>query len=346
MENDQIMELITQSNAMLAATFINAMQQSRAPPVPTVKLTRFLGHPHHAGDPTISQWLETFETYARQAGVTNADRAMTMFDHLGGCARDEVLCHPEAVRLNCDSLVRLLTLRFGPTESVSSLGTTFHARLQMDGETLADYSRVLMRLHSRMEKAAVTRAEEEALVLLRDNALKEQFVRGVREHSVRHELRRIALGSADQSFLVMRDEVLSLFGEHSESQRTVRVRAAEAEPDSVNQVLMQVMQTQQQLQSQMMQLASQQCQTASQLQTIIDQLPGLACQPQLSLPAPGMRARPSAAARRSPQDDLCFFCKEPGHFIRECPKKKSADSRRDRGQDHMQGSARTNMSEN
>ena len=289
MADDRIMELIAQSNAMLTITLANAIQQSRAPPVPTVKLTRFLGHPRHAGDPTISQWLKTFETYARQAGVANADRAMTIFDHLGGCARDEVLCHPEAVRLNCESWVRLLTLRFGPTEP--SLGTTFHARLQMDGETLADYSRVLMRLHSRMEKAAVTRAEEEALVLLRDNALKEQFVRGVKEHSVRHELRRITLGSADQSFLVMRDEVLSLLGDHSESQRTVRVRATEAEPDSVNQVLLQVMQTQQQLQSQMMQLASQQCQTASQLQTILDQLPGLAGQPQLALPPPGMRTR-------------------------------------------------------
>ena len=276
-----------------------------------------MGHPRHAGDPTISQWLENFETYARQAGVANADRAMTIFDHLGGCARDEVLCHPEAIRLNCDSLVKLLTLRFGPTESVPSLSTTFHARLQMDGETLADYSRVLMRLHSRMEKAADTRAEEKALVLLRDNALKEQFVRGVKEHSVRHELRRIALGSADRSFLVMRDEVLSLLGDHSESQRTVRVRGAEAEPDSVNQVIMQVMQTQQQLQSQMMQLASQQCQTASQLQAILDKLPGLVGQLQLALPAP-----------------------EQGHFIRECPKKKSADSRRGQEQDHMQGSAR------
>ena len=343
MADDRIMELIAQSNAMLAATFATAIQQSRAPPAPTVKLTRFLGHPRHAADPTISQWLENFETYARQAGVANADRAMTIFDHLGGCARDEVLCHPEAIRLNCDSLVKLLTLRFGPTESVPSLSTTFHARLQMDGETLADYSRVLMRLHSRMEKAADTRAEEEALVLLRDNALKEQFVRGVKEHSVRHELRRIALGSADRSFLVMRDEVLSLLGDHSESQRTVRVRGAEAEPDSVNQVIMQVMQTQQQLQSQMMQLASQQCQTASQLQAILDTLPGLIGQPQFALPAPVMRDRQS---RRNPQDGLCFFCKEQGHFIRECPKKKLADSRRGQEQDHMQGSARSNRSEN
>ena len=66
MADDRIMELITQSNAMLAATFADAIQQSRVRPVPTFKLTRFLGHPRHAGDPTISQWLETVETYARQ----------------------------------------------------------------------------------------------------------------------------------------------------------------------------------------------------------------------------------------------------------------------------------------
>ena len=101
---------------------------------------------------------------------------------------------------------------FGPPETVSSVNAAFHARLQMDGESLADYSRVLMRLQSHMEKAAVTREEGEALSLLRDNALKEQFVRGVREQLVRQELQRIALNSARKSFLDMRDEALSAPG--------------------------------------------------------------------------------------------------------------------------------------
>lgn len=340
MADDRIAELIAQSNAALAATLANALQQFRAPPAPTVKLARFLGHPRNGGEPTISQWLEEFETYARQAGITNANRAMAIFDHLGGCARDEVLCHPEAIRLDYQSLVDLLTLRFGPTESVPSLGTTFHARMQMDGETLADYSRVLMRLHSRMEKAAVTRAEGDALALLRDNALKEQFVRGVRDQSVRYELRRIALGSANQSFLAMRDEVLSLLGDHDEVHRTVRVRGAEAEPNSVDKVILQVLQSQQQLQSQVMQLASQQCQTASQLQAVLDQLAG-----QPRLPAPVMPTRRSVT-RPNPRDGLCFFCKEHGHFIRECPKKRLVDSRRGPEQSRMQGSAHPNGSEN
>ena len=48
--------------------------------------------------------------------------------------------------------------------------------MQSEGESLADYSRVLMRLHDGMEQAAATLAEGQALALLRDNALKEQLV--------------------------------------------------------------------------------------------------------------------------------------------------------------------------
>ena len=274
---------------------------SGPPPAPTVKLVKFLGHLCKVGQPTISQWLEEFETYARQAGITEANKAMSIFDHLRACARVEVLYHPEAVRLDYQSLVSLLKLRFGPTECVPSLSTTFHARVQLDGENLARYSRVLMRLHSHMEKAAVTRTEEDAFVLLRDNALKEQFVRGVSDRTVRQELRRIALSSADQSFLAMRDEVLSLLGDHNEVHRTVRVRGAKAEPDPVNTIVLQVLQSQQQPQSQVMQLASQQCQTPSQLQVILDQLPGLTGQ--LLLPAI-MPTGPPNSIRPNPLDGL------------------------------------------
>ena len=119
-------------------------------------------------------------------------------------------------------------------ESVPSLSTTFHAYMQMDLETLADYSRVLKHLHSCMAKATVTWAEEDVLVLLRDKALKEQFVRGVNDRSVRQELRQIALCNANESFLTMRDEELSLLGDNDEVQRTVRVHGAETEPDPVH----------------------------------------------------------------------------------------------------------------
>ena len=78
-----------------------------------------------------------------------------------------------------------------------------------------------------MVRAAASEAKSAALVLLSDNSLKEQFVQGVREHSVRQEPRRIAYHSVDKSFHHMRDEVLHLLQENEERHRTMRVREAE-----------------------------------------------------------------------------------------------------------------------
>ena len=47
------------------------------------------------------------------------------------------------------------------------------------GETFAEYSRALIRLHQRIEEAAPTVAERQALVVIGDGALKHQFVVGV-----------------------------------------------------------------------------------------------------------------------------------------------------------------------
>ena len=159
--------------------------------------------------------------------MKDVDRAVALLDHLGGFARDEVLCQPERVHQDCKALVALLLLRFGPPETVPSLSLAFHDRMQLDSERLTYYSRVLMQLHNRMERAAASEAEGAALVLLRDNALTDQFVRGVREQSVRQELRRIALNSVDKSFHHMRDEALYILQEHDEHYRTTRVRGAE-----------------------------------------------------------------------------------------------------------------------
>lgn len=80
---------------------------------------------------------------------------------------------------------------FGSTESVSSLTQSFHNRDQMEKEMLADYSRVLIRLYSRMVNAAANSDKKAALKGLQDITLKERLVRGAREKWVQRELRRI-----------------------------------------------------------------------------------------------------------------------------------------------------------
>ena len=330
MADERIAELIAQSNVALADSLAKALQGVRGQSAPNVQLSKFVGHPRKSGDPTLSEWLEEYEIYTRQRAIPEEEQAMTLLDHLGGSARDEVLCHPLSVRQDLASLTTLLRVRFGPPESIASLNAAFHSRCQLEGESLAEYSRVLMRIHDRMEQSAASLVESQALALLRDNALKEQFVRGVREQSIRQELRRIVLGSADGSFHDVRNEALCLFQEHEERSRSMRVRTTKVEParfadgaveacawesnsGSHDPVVSQMMHTQQQMQTQMQQLMLLQRETSQQVQSMLNRSS-----------SPPWRNRGS-----QPQSDprTCFYCKQPGHFIRECPKKREADQR-------------------
>ena len=73
------------------------------------------------------------------------------------------------------------------------------------GETLVEFSRALIRQHKRIEGAAYTVAEHQALEILSDGALKHQFVNDVRDEWVRHELRRLMWRSAVRPFIVVRE---------------------------------------------------------------------------------------------------------------------------------------------
>ena len=79
--------------------------------------------------PDSGRMVHEFDMYVRQTGVKDADRAVVLLYHLGGRAREEVLCQPERVRHDCKALVALLLRRFGPPETLHSLGTAFHARM-------------------------------------------------------------------------------------------------------------------------------------------------------------------------------------------------------------------------
>ena len=126
-----------------------------------------------------------------------------------------MLCHPDEVCRDFEPLVSLLRRVFGPWETVTSLHAEFYSRMQSVGETLAEFSRALIRLHLRIEGAASTVAERQALAVLFDGALKHQFVVGVPDEWVRHEWQRLMLRSADihVPFIVVREEALCLMCE-------------------------------------------------------------------------------------------------------------------------------------
>ena len=208
--------ILMQANAALVETLVKALREVGHAPTVT-SLPRFLGRPDSPDDPTIDEWLSAFDVFVRQCGVAEGERAVLLLDYLGGCAKEEALCYPDYVRRDVGALVSLLRRVFGPwqtvTQTVTSLYADFYSRMQSVGETLAEFSRTLIRLHQRIEGAAPTVAERQALAVLADGALKHQFVVGVRVEWVRDELRRLMLRSADIPFIVVREEALCLLCE-------------------------------------------------------------------------------------------------------------------------------------
>ena len=208
---------IAMSHLALVETLMNALQGVGQAPTPTISLTRFFGRPGSPCDPTIDEWLADFDVFVRQCCVPERERAVVLVDYLGGCAKEEVLCHTDEVRRDFGALVSLLRRMFGPLETATSLYAEFYSRMQSEGETLAEYSRALIRLHQRIEGAAPTMAERQALAVLGDGALKHQFVVGVRDWWVRHELRWLVLRSPDRHVIVVREEALCLMCEEEAS---------------------------------------------------------------------------------------------------------------------------------
>ena len=95
----------------------------------------------------------------------NSTTTTTPTDYLGGCAKWETLCHRDEVHWDFGSLVSLLRRVFGPWVTVASLYAEFYSRrMESVGETLAEYSTALIRLHQRLEGTGPKFAERQALV--------------------------------------------------------------------------------------------------------------------------------------------------------------------------------------
>ena len=108
---------------------------------------------------------------------------------------------------------------------MASLYAEFYSRMLSVRNTVAEYSRALIRLHQRTEGAAPMVAQRQALAVIGDGALKHLFVVGDRDEWERHDLRRLMLRSSVRYFIVVREEAIRLVCE--EEARVVHMRQVE-----------------------------------------------------------------------------------------------------------------------
>lgn len=197
---------------------------------PPAKLVKFRGRPSSPGELQLKEWLEEFESYATHYQLAGAAKARVLIDHLGGAAKAEIQCQPEDIRKDYGKVVDVLTIQFARKDSLASLTQSLHNRHQQEGENLSDFSRALMQLHHGMVKTAST-DERGALEKLKENTLKECFVKGAREKWVQRELRRIQLADKTSSFAAMRAAALEFFEDY-ETGRKPRVNEVEVSAPS------------------------------------------------------------------------------------------------------------------
>ena len=265
------------------------------------RLTKFRGLPQQQGELSLSEWLEGFEEVTAQQRLGDSEKARLLLDHLAGPAWEEAMCLPEEKRRKYVEVVGTLKLCFGFQETTQSLSSQFHNRVQREGESLCDFSRALLRTYTKMEKAAETEAQSQALGQLRDQALADQFVNGARDAWVRRELRRIQLDQKTGGFGVVRQEALRLFQESPTQNQNQRSRAREVEVEIAR------------LTPSLAPCESTLKEVVEQQQTIIEELTKLKNDVAL--------LKTQRTQRRRPLEEVeCYQCGQMGHYKRNCPK--------------------------
>ena len=99
-------EVIARSNEALAETLAKAFQGLKFTRAPKLKLSKFTGSPARPGDPTLGEWVEELDSYCWQLDLTREERIGVALDHLGGVAKEEILCFYQGSIFGCKLIKR------------------------------------------------------------------------------------------------------------------------------------------------------------------------------------------------------------------------------------------------
>ena len=169
---------------------------------------KFSGCCEDGTETPFSNWLEMFNFIVEPFHLSDEEKARVLVSNLTGPAREEILyCLSNEERRSFKEVVKALRLCFSREDS-HYLRCLFHNRVQHDDEDLANFSRALMRLYSKLVDIADDETEAAALGQLRDEALSSQFVSGARDVRERFMLRRLYLKNRGGRFEVLRREAL------------------------------------------------------------------------------------------------------------------------------------------
>ena len=256
------------------------------------------------GTLSVEEWIEEAESCIRSRHMSKHDRALFLYDHLEGEARNEIKYRPSDVREDPTAIVNVLKEVFGCSRSYVVWQQRFFDRKQQANESLFEFSHALMELMEKIEASKPGCMSNSALVL------RDQFCENVHDCTLRRELKRLVRANDEWSILDVRREAIR-WVEEGQSGRGGNPRAGDRSntPQYTSQCEAVLSQT-----SALDEIKEMVRKQQAQIDALMRLVPGPGANAGSSQPR-----RVSRAGQGSGGQLICFRCDQPGHIARQCP---------------------------
>lgn len=155
------------------------------------------------GAEDVDEWTQTVRVYVDSKSSSEREKVAFILDHLGEDAKTEVRLEIDPTKSKATELLEVLRNVYGVKESIFELQQIFYGRDQSEDESISEYSHVLMKhLFSMQKKAPEVYGDSETI-------LKQRFGEGVRELSLKRELKRLNRESPGLKFFQLRDQAIA-----------------------------------------------------------------------------------------------------------------------------------------
>ncbi|KAL2086083.1 hypothetical protein ACEWY4_017142 [Coilia grayii] len=263
------------------------------------------------GSLSIEEWVEEAESCIRSRHMSNHERAMFLYDHLEGEARNEIKYRPTATREDPAEIVKVLREVYGCAKSYVLWQQRFFDRKQKDNESLFEFSHALMEL---MEKIKMSKSN---CITNPDLVLRDQFCENVNDSTLRRELKKLVRDNAEWTILDVRREATRWVEEGQTGRdRSHRTVAHNSEVQYTSQCEATLTQT-----SELAELKDLVLKQQAQIDMLVKHLSQPHTKPPASQRYGGGRYRRAPDGR-----PICIKCEQPGHIARYCQASRSLTS--------------------
>lgn len=309
---EQIRELQSKHDQAMAA--ISSLSQKSYVYVPRERhILPYCGDMEKDGR-SVDDFIEEVERVLRVRHQSDQDQYDFVMSLLRGTALEEVRLR-SATDDGVDDLFEYLREAFRDRRSTPQLLHSFYSRKQLEGENIRDFSHALSQALSLVLKCSPDAIANERV------ALRDQFVEGIRDPSLRRELLKFVRDHPRCTMIEVRDEAQLWFVEEPPaSSKTTKSRC------STNMTQCSILRVQEKKSvtlEDVLEVVAEQGKAISELTQAVKNLTVRGGSARVETFRP--KSQPKFTEDGQP---ICFKCQVAGHVAKNCPQKQSSRTAR------------------